>query len=208
MCARIDEWASQPPAGCFCKGVPVVCLGSWTWLIIYGHFLVTPVLFVLGGHIWSCSSLQNRPPAVQGSPQNGQPPPCMNPALMNAPWVRERRRGVVFFHPIQIAYSIILVTNHSIYWHDMWQVMIHFSVFTIHVVRSYKISSCWCAVMHFSWYWVTTRFRAIVDPHEHLFFVCLFFLTYIFNHCITGLFYQYYRHNINPLPSPITTTLY
>ncbi|KAI4814142.1 hypothetical protein KUCAC02_003348, partial [Chaenocephalus aceratus] len=28
----------------------------------------------------------NRPPAVQGSPQNGQPPPCMNPASMNAPW--------------------------------------------------------------------------------------------------------------------------
>uniref|UniRef100_A0A4W6DAK5 Discs, large homolog 2 (Drosophila) n=1 Tax=Lates calcarifer TaxID=8187 RepID=A0A4W6DAK5_LATCA len=32
------------------------------------------------------SSKQNRPPAVQGSPHNGQPPPCMNPALMNAPW--------------------------------------------------------------------------------------------------------------------------
>ncbi|KAJ4930094.1 hypothetical protein JOQ06_019107, partial [Pogonophryne albipinna] len=32
-----------------------------------------------------CGSI-NRPPAVQGSPQNGQPPPCMNPALMNAPW--------------------------------------------------------------------------------------------------------------------------
>ncbi|XP_045895022.1 disks large homolog 2 isoform X5 [Micropterus dolomieu] len=29
---------------------------------------------------------ENRPPAVQGSPLNGQPPPCMNPALMNAPW--------------------------------------------------------------------------------------------------------------------------
>ncbi|KAM8742039.1 disks large homolog 2 isoform 18-T20 [Acanthopagrus schlegelii] len=28
----------------------------------------------------------NRPPAVQGSLHNGQPPPCMNPALMNAPW--------------------------------------------------------------------------------------------------------------------------
>ncbi|XP_031733335.1 disks large homolog 2 isoform X4 [Anarrhichthys ocellatus] len=35
---------------------------------------------------WSCCFLQNRPPAVQGSPHNGQPPPCMNPALMNAPW--------------------------------------------------------------------------------------------------------------------------
>ncbi|XP_044078318.1 disks large homolog 2 isoform X19 [Siniperca chuatsi] len=32
------------------------------------------------------SRKQNRPPAVQGSPHNGQPPPCMNPALMNAPW--------------------------------------------------------------------------------------------------------------------------
>ncbi|XP_029304946.1 disks large homolog 2 isoform X14 [Cottoperca gobio] len=29
---------------------------------------------------------KNRPPTVQGSPHNGQPPPCMNPALMNAPW--------------------------------------------------------------------------------------------------------------------------
>ncbi|XP_049448507.1 disks large homolog 2 isoform X13 [Epinephelus fuscoguttatus] len=29
---------------------------------------------------------KNRPPAVQGSPHNGQPLPCMNPALMNAPW--------------------------------------------------------------------------------------------------------------------------
>ncbi|KAI3373171.1 hypothetical protein L3Q82_006363 [Scortum barcoo] len=28
----------------------------------------------------------NRQPAVQGSPHNGQPQPCMNPALMNAPW--------------------------------------------------------------------------------------------------------------------------
>ncbi|XP_065818754.1 disks large homolog 2 isoform X8 [Labrus bergylta] len=28
----------------------------------------------------------NRPPAVQGSPNNGQTPPCMNSALMNAPW--------------------------------------------------------------------------------------------------------------------------
>ncbi|XP_075876165.1 disks large homolog 2 isoform X11 [Nelusetta ayraudi] len=28
----------------------------------------------------------NRPPAVQGSPNNGQPQPCMSPALMNAPW--------------------------------------------------------------------------------------------------------------------------
>nr|XP_029135575.1 disks large homolog 2-like [Labrus bergylta] len=29
---------------------------------------------------------KNRPPAVQGSPNNGQTPPCMNSALMNAPW--------------------------------------------------------------------------------------------------------------------------
>ncbi|XP_059913117.1 disks large homolog 2 isoform X29 [Gadus macrocephalus] len=29
---------------------------------------------------------KNRPQAVQGSPPNGQPPPCMNPALMSAPW--------------------------------------------------------------------------------------------------------------------------
>ncbi|XP_068457164.1 disks large homolog 2 isoform X1 [Clinocottus analis] len=29
---------------------------------------------------------ENRPPAVHGPPHNGKPPPCMNPALMNAPW--------------------------------------------------------------------------------------------------------------------------
>ncbi|XP_034745395.1 disks large homolog 2 isoform X25 [Etheostoma cragini] len=28
---------------------------------------------------------KNRPPAVQGSPHNGQPPTCMNPVLMNTP---------------------------------------------------------------------------------------------------------------------------
>ncbi|XP_047462454.1 disks large homolog 2 isoform X25 [Mugil cephalus] len=32
------------------------------------------------------SSRQNRPPAIQGSSHNGQSPPCMTPALMNAPW--------------------------------------------------------------------------------------------------------------------------
>ncbi|XP_042182934.1 disks large homolog 2 isoform X16 [Oncorhynchus tshawytscha] len=31
-------------------------------------------------------SLENRPAAVQGSPHTGQPPACMNPDLMNAPW--------------------------------------------------------------------------------------------------------------------------
>ncbi|XP_034461572.1 disks large homolog 2 isoform X18 [Hippoglossus hippoglossus] len=34
----------------------------------------------------STKSSENRPPAVQGSPHNGQTPPCMSPALMNAPW--------------------------------------------------------------------------------------------------------------------------
>nr|XP_043898633.1 disks large homolog 2 isoform X15 [Solea senegalensis] len=34
----------------------------------------------------SGKSSENRPPAVQGSLHNGQSPPCMNPALMNAPW--------------------------------------------------------------------------------------------------------------------------
>ncbi|XP_029304941.1 disks large homolog 2 isoform X9 [Cottoperca gobio] len=34
----------------------------------------------------STKTSENRPPTVQGSPHNGQPPPCMNPALMNAPW--------------------------------------------------------------------------------------------------------------------------
>nr|XP_046162928.1 disks large homolog 2 isoform X19 [Oncorhynchus gorbuscha] len=29
---------------------------------------------------------ENRPAAVQGSPHTGQPPACMNPNLMNAPW--------------------------------------------------------------------------------------------------------------------------
>ncbi|KAM6969910.1 disks large homolog 2 isoform 12-T12 [Aplochiton taeniatus] len=32
------------------------------------------------------SNVKNRPAAVQGSPHSGQPPPCMNPALMSAPW--------------------------------------------------------------------------------------------------------------------------
>ncbi|KAG7483593.1 hypothetical protein MATL_G00040010 [Megalops atlanticus] len=31
---------------------------------------------------------KNRPAAVQGSPHTAQPPPCMNPALMSAPWYR------------------------------------------------------------------------------------------------------------------------
>ncbi|XP_059913119.1 disks large homolog 2 isoform X31 [Gadus macrocephalus] len=34
----------------------------------------------------SAKQSENRPQAVQGSPPNGQPPPCMNPALMSAPW--------------------------------------------------------------------------------------------------------------------------
>ncbi|XP_074466405.1 disks large homolog 2 isoform X2 [Sebastes fasciatus] len=34
----------------------------------------------------SAKTSENRPPAVQGSPPNGQTPPCMNPAMMNAPW--------------------------------------------------------------------------------------------------------------------------
>lgn len=59
-------------------------------------------------HIWSCCSFQNRPPAVQGSPHNGQPPPCMNPALMNAPWVREGCRFIYFF----MLYGIIRVSLH------------------------------------------------------------------------------------------------
>ncbi|XP_034745380.1 disks large homolog 2 isoform X10 [Etheostoma cragini] len=32
-----------------------------------------------------CPVEENRPPAVQGSPHNGQPPTCMNPVLMNTP---------------------------------------------------------------------------------------------------------------------------
>nr|XP_020477427.1 disks large homolog 2-like isoform X8 [Monopterus albus] len=34
---------------------------------------------------------ENRTPTVQGSLHNGQPPNCMNPALMNTPWVRDSR---------------------------------------------------------------------------------------------------------------------
>lgn len=45
-------------------------------------------------HIWSCCSPQNRPPAVQRSPHNGPPPPCMNPALTNTSWVREEGWGI------------------------------------------------------------------------------------------------------------------
>ncbi|XP_034745390.1 disks large homolog 2 isoform X20 [Etheostoma cragini] len=33
----------------------------------------------------SAKTSENRPPAVQGSPHNGQPPTCMNPVLMNTP---------------------------------------------------------------------------------------------------------------------------
>ncbi|XP_047462464.1 disks large homolog 2 isoform X34 [Mugil cephalus] len=34
----------------------------------------------------SARTSENRPPAIQGSSHNGQSPPCMTPALMNAPW--------------------------------------------------------------------------------------------------------------------------
>ncbi|CAK6971689.1 disks large homolog 2 isoform X2, partial [Scomber scombrus] len=34
----------------------------------------------------SAKTSENRPPAVQGSTHNGQPTPCMTPALMSAPW--------------------------------------------------------------------------------------------------------------------------
>lgn len=74
---------------CVCFGGDVGC----DWWLMHLISSVTPVVFVFRWlYIWSCCSLQNRPPAVQGSPHNGQPPPCMNPALMNAPWVREGRR--------------------------------------------------------------------------------------------------------------------
>uniref|UniRef100_A0A8C7QVH2 Discs, large homolog 2 (Drosophila) n=1 Tax=Oncorhynchus mykiss TaxID=8022 RepID=A0A8C7QVH2_ONCMY len=44
----------------------------------------------LRNRIWiALSCPQNRPAAVQGSPHTGQPPACMNPDMMNAPWVRE-----------------------------------------------------------------------------------------------------------------------
>uniref|UniRef100_A0A667WQ09 Discs, large homolog 2 (Drosophila) n=1 Tax=Myripristis murdjan TaxID=586833 RepID=A0A667WQ09_9TELE len=56
--------------------------------------------------------VNNRPPAVQGSPHNGQPPPCMNPALTNAPWVRER--GGWLSHPISLTcYSNILAYHYQ-----------------------------------------------------------------------------------------------
>ncbi|KAK6317410.1 hypothetical protein J4Q44_G00128100 [Coregonus suidteri] len=34
------------------------------------------------------NAAKNRPAAVQGSPHTGQPPACMNPALMSTPWYR------------------------------------------------------------------------------------------------------------------------
>uniref|UniRef100_A0A665U8S9 Discs, large homolog 2 (Drosophila) n=1 Tax=Echeneis naucrates TaxID=173247 RepID=A0A665U8S9_ECHNA len=55
-------------------------------------------VFALGDHIRSYCSFQNRPPVVQGSSHNGQLLPYMNPALMNAPWVREGRRGLYHYH--------------------------------------------------------------------------------------------------------------
>ncbi|XP_034745401.1 disks large homolog 2 isoform X31 [Etheostoma cragini] len=46
--------------------------------VIKVKFCYTPLLY-------DGLSKQNRPPAVQGSPHNGQPPTCMNPVLMNTP---------------------------------------------------------------------------------------------------------------------------
>ncbi|TKS83844.1 Disks large -like protein 2 [Collichthys lucidus] len=62
-----------------------VCVCVFTSVLhVLTSVVLTQTATVL--YIWSCYSLQNRPPAVQGSPHNGQPSPCMNPALMNAPW--------------------------------------------------------------------------------------------------------------------------
>lgn len=78
---------SQLPAAVVISG----CVHGWMCWIF-------PDLGHIGGigsyssHIWPCCSLQNRPAAVQRSPHNGPSPPCMNPALTNTSWVRERRR--------------------------------------------------------------------------------------------------------------------
>lgn len=61
-------------------------------------------------HIWSCCSPQNRPAAVQRSPHNGPPPPCMNPALTNTSWVREEGWDISrpFFSPVSLFYHHLL----------------------------------------------------------------------------------------------------
>lgn len=55
---------------------------NWLWLVIHSWAPVCVYVY-----------LQNRPPAVQGSQHQSQSPACMNPALMNSPWVRQKDRG-------------------------------------------------------------------------------------------------------------------
>lgn len=86
-CECLNMWMSVSSCGC------AACMIGIFDMIMYGLVFV----FARCSYIWSCYSLQNRPPAVQGSPHNGQPSPCMNPALMNAPWVRD--------HPISSWWS-------------------------------------------------------------------------------------------------------
>lgn len=109
----------QPSAAVVISG----CIYGWMcWIFLdMGH---VGGISSYSSHIWPCCSLQNRPAAVQRSPHNGPSPPCMNPALTNTSWVRERRMrrrrrdGVfpdlciffVFFFKPCFCYS-------HIYWH-------------------------------------------------------------------------------------------
>lgn len=86
-CCATTTPTSQPPAAVVICG----CIYGWMcW--IFADVAQIGGVSSSSSHMWPCCSLQNRPAAVQRSPNNGPPPPCMNPALTNTSWVRERRR--------------------------------------------------------------------------------------------------------------------
>lgn len=90
-CCATTTPTSQPPAAVLICG----CIYGWMcW--IFADVAQIGGVSSSSSHMWPCCSLQNRPAAVQRSPNNGPPPPCMNPALTNTSWVRERRRDGLF----------------------------------------------------------------------------------------------------------------
>lgn len=123
----------SPAFGC-CVDVPV----RYTFTLAAAAYSCSTLFSVSPDHIQSCCSFQNRPAAVQGSPNNGQPPPCMSPALMNAPWVREGGGYTLFFSP-----SICSLSFHSSkYIHLHWY-----------------LSSLRCIKIFFPWCWLTSHNR-------------------------------------------------
>lgn len=89
-CCATTTPTSQPPAAVVICG----CIYGWVWWIFADMAQIWGVSSS-SCHIWPCCSLQNRPAAVQRSPSNGPPPPCMNPALTNTSWVREEEGWAV-----------------------------------------------------------------------------------------------------------------